>query len=192
MERGGPYAADPCDIPRKTAAGIARNDPAGAQGDPPQGGGSGVLRAPRGRFLLAQTGHDDHHPGAYQIPLLHEFQKGFAKIEQSLIASFVLDRHLGKDQQLALFLNQAYFGEAGGKSIRGFDEAARTYFGKPLSDLSEDEFIGLVGMLIGPNELRPDTAAYKERVGRIKNLLTGKCQPTAVFDPYYEACSTAG
>ncbi len=42
------------------------------------------------------------------------FRPGFAKIEQSLIAWLVLNRHLTKDQQLALFLNQAYFGERGG------------------------------------------------------------------------------
>jgi hypothetical protein len=45
------------------------------------------------------------------------FEPGFAKIEQSLIAWLVLDRHLDKQQQLALFLNQAYFGTRDGTDI---------------------------------------------------------------------------
>ena len=122
------------------------------------------------------------------------FQPGFAKIEQSLIARFVLDRHLGKDQQLALFVNQAYFGEAAGQPVRGFDAASRAYFGKPFGELDNDEFIGLVGMLITPNLLRPDThhAEYLERVARIKSLLAGRCQPRHLLDVRYEACASKG
>ena len=121
-----------------------------------------------------------------------KFEKGFAKIEQSLIARFVLDRHLTKDQQLTLFLNQANFGEEDGKAIRGFEEASRVYFGKPFVELRSDEYLGLVGMLIGPNDVRPDKHpdAYQERVTRIKKLLAGKCKPTGVFDPYYTACAS--
>ena len=119
------------------------------------------------------------------------FRPGFAKIEQSLIARFVLNRHLSKDQQLALFINQAYLGKHNGKQVRGFAAASKAYFGKLFEQLSRDEFIGLVGMLIGPNIVRPDRPkAFKERVARIKAFLAGKCQPTGVFDPAYEGCAS--
>lgn len=119
------------------------------------------------------------------------FEPGFAKIEQSLIAWLVLDRRLDKQQQLALFLNQAYFGTRDGIDIRGFAEASSVYFGKPVADLSEDEYIGLVAMLIGPNALTPDrhADAHRERVERIKRLVSGAREPAGVFDPWYEGCA---
>ena len=119
------------------------------------------------------------------------FRKGFAKIEQSLIARFVLDRHLTKDQQLALYINQAYLGEIDGKPIRGFEAASLAYFDKPFAEINSEEYLGLVGMLISPNALRPDKHpdAYKERVARIENLVAGNCKPTGVLDALFAACA---
>ncbi len=98
------------------------------------------------------------------------FTPGFAKIEQSLIAHFVLDRRLNKDSQLTLFLNQAYFGDQNGREIRGFAEAAESYFAKPFAALDQDEYIGLVAMLIGPNDVNPaNKQRYGERVRRYKS-----------------------
>ncbi len=47
------------------------------------------------------------------------FKPGFAKLEQSLIARFVVSRRLTRDQQLTIFLNHSYFGEGEGEPIRG-------------------------------------------------------------------------
>ncbi|MGI9408228.1 MAG: biosynthetic peptidoglycan transglycosylase [Hyphomicrobiaceae bacterium] len=131
--------------------------------------------------------------GLVKFLYFENFKPGFAKIEQSLIARFVLNRHLPKDQQLTLVLNQAYFGHRDGKAVRGFADASRAYFGKPFEILNEEEYIGLIGMLIGPNKFRPDTypQAHSERVGRIKRLLAGKCRPAGVFDPWYRNCAGA-
>jgi Transglycosylase len=129
--------------------------------------------------------------GLVKLLYFDPFRPGFAKIEQSLIARFVLNRHLNKDQQLTLFINHAYLGAHGGRQIHGFAEASLAYFGKPFDTLGRDEYIGLVGMLIGPNEFRPDNpGAYNERVARIKALLAGQCKPTGVFDPHYSGCAT--
>lgn len=119
-----------------------------------------------------------------------EFHPGLAKIEQSLIAVFVLNRRFTKEEQLTVFLNQAYLGEQNGQPVLGFAEASRAYFGKPFHALTMDEFIGLVGMLIAPNTLRPDLhpEAHQQRVQRIKLLLAGGCQPKGVFDPWYREC----
>jgi len=118
------------------------------------------------------------------------FTPGFDKIEQSLIAYFVLDRHLSKEKQLTIFLNLVYLGESNGHSIHGFADAARIYFRKEFLDLSEDEFIGLVGMIAGPNVFHPTrhAEAYNNRVRRIRNLLSGHCQPRNVFDNLYQDC----
>ncbi len=118
------------------------------------------------------------------------FEPGFAKIEQSLIARFVLHPAMSKDDQLELFLNRARFGWRGGREIRGFAEAARADYGRPLEALTDDEYLGLVAMLMAPRELDPlrHKAANAERVGRIKALLAGRCRPSGVFDVTYPAC----
>jgi hypothetical protein len=52
-------------------------------------------------------------------------------------------------------------------------------------------YIGLVAMLIGPNALTPGrhADAHRERVERIKRLVSGACEPAGVFDPWYEGCA---
>lgn len=121
------------------------------------------------------------------------FKPGFAKIEQTLIARFVLNRHLSKDQQLTLFINHAYLGQADGRQILGFADGAMTYFNKPFGKLESKEFIGLVAMLIGPNAIRPDKPVpYNARVARIVALLAGQCKPSGIFDATYEECTSAG
>lgn len=128
--------------------------------------------------------------GLVKLMYFHPFKPGFAKIEQSLIARFVLDPKVSKDEQLTFFLNQAYFGHHGNKQIYGFAEAAETYFSKGFQDLTRDEFIGLVAMLIGPNHIRPDNPkAYEMRVAKIKALLSGNCRPASLLDAAYTACT---
>lgn len=118
------------------------------------------------------------------------FEPGFAKIEQSLIARFVLHPAMGKDEQLELFLNRARFGWRDGREVRGFADAARTFYGKELGALGDDEYLSLVAMLKAPRDLNPlrHKAANAERVGRIKRLLAGRCRPSGVFDDDYPAC----
>jgi membrane carboxypeptidase/penicillin-binding protein len=61
------------------------------------------------------------------------------------------DRRISKETQLRLFLNRAYFGGAGEKSIFGFPAAAMAFYSKPLGQLSDSEFYGLLAMLEAPN-----------------------------------------
>ena len=83
------------------------------------------------------------------------FKPGFAEIEQNLVARFVLDRRLTKEQQLNLFLNLAYLGHRDDREVCGFADAARVYFGRSFVDLTDEEYTGIVGMLISPNGLQP-------------------------------------
>ncbi|HEY8592313.1 MAG TPA: biosynthetic peptidoglycan transglycosylase [Sphingomicrobium sp.] len=119
------------------------------------------------------------------------FKPGFAKIEQSLIARFVFDPALSKDEQLRAYLNHAYFGRAGGRQLTGYAAAARTYHGREFRQLSDEQFLSLVAMTIAPNELSPlrHAEANRERVRRIQKMLTGKCAPTAVRDVRYASCA---
>lgn len=118
------------------------------------------------------------------------FTPGFKKIEQSLIARYAVSQAVSKEVQLTAFLNVAYFGDEGGREVNGFSDAARTYFGKAVAELSNDEFLGLVAMLIAPNDLKPRSGNEKSsvRVARIKKLLAGRCEARGLMDVYLEAC----
>lgn len=117
------------------------------------------------------------------------FTLGFAKIEQSLIARFVLDPAISKDEQLDLFLSHAYFGHVDGRPVIGFRNAAQVYHGKALGELNREEFLALVAMLPAPNDLRPGTAASAERLARIERLLDNACAPRDWRDVWLDDCA---
>ena len=116
-----------------------------------------------------------------------QFRPGPAKIKQTLIAVLALDPYVAKEDQLRLFINSCYLGSKDGQAVEGFGDAAQAYYGKPLEELGEDEYISLVAMLIAPGtfnvDRHPDWNA--ERVARIKQLVSGEYQPKGVFDLYY-------
>jgi len=123
-----------------------------------------------------------------------EFHAGFEKIEQSLIARFVLDPAVSKDRQLEMLLNCAYFGDIDGKPVIGFEEAAALYFNTSFEALTDDEFLSLVAMLVAPNALDPARHATEnaERVARIKRLIAHQCAPDGWLDVWYENCAPDG
>lgn len=56
-----------------------------------------------------------------------KFSKGFKKIEQTLIARFVVNPNIQKRTQLTAFISTAYFGAKGGKQLLGFDQGANAW-----------------------------------------------------------------
>jgi monofunctional glycosyltransferase len=119
----------------------------------------------------------------------HKFTKGFEKIEQTLIARFVVNPNISKETQLVAFMSTAYFGEKDGKQLFGFDQGAHSWFNKSLSELNDDEYLSLLAMLPGPNMLKPNTVASKERVRRIKLVINGECIYENVSQIFLDQCS---
>ncbi len=119
-----------------------------------------------------------------------KFKPGFAKIEQTLIARYAVDPAIDKASQITAFINITPMGKCGGASITGFTAAALCYYQHPITDLSKDEYISLVAILIGPTTYNPVTRpdAHLERVNRLKKYLNGDCLPTNAHDVYYTAC----
>ncbi|RYG92324.1 glycosyl transferase family 51 [Loktanella sp. IMCC34160] len=117
-----------------------------------------------------------------------EFRPGFSKLEQTLIAALVVNPRIPKEVQLTAALDRMYFGTVEGVEIIGFDNAAREFFGRPLLDLTDGEFIALVATLIGPDRFRPGSAEHDTRLTRIRRLLSGDCQPAGVRDVYLSDC----
>lgn len=114
------------------------------------------------------------------------FKPGVAKMRQTLIARYAFDPLVSKDEQLLLFLNMSYLGHVEGQAVHGFGRAAQVYFDKSFVELSNQEFISLVAMLIGPNKLKPGTTALNERVARINAYLAGAYKPVSLLDVEYD------
>jgi membrane peptidoglycan carboxypeptidase len=118
------------------------------------------------------------------------FTPGLQKLELILISRFALTPLATKDDVLHAFVAVAYLGQDDAGSIVGFPEAARRWFGKSFHELSDDEFISLVAMLIAPNSFNPrqHPQENKERVTRIKRLIAGACAPIGLLDVALEGC----
>jgi len=76
------------------------------------------------------------------------------KAEEALLA-FALERELSKREILALYLNEIYWGQAGGAAICGADQASRSFFGKPVERLDVGEAATLAGIISAPNAYSP-------------------------------------
>src|SRR5262249_40173770 len=79
-------------------------------------------------------------------PVLTHDQTLTRKIKEAMLA-LRIERAYSKDEILAMYLNQIYFGEG----AHGVESAARTYFGKPARDLSLLECATLAGLPKNPN-----------------------------------------
>jgi monofunctional biosynthetic peptidoglycan transglycosylase len=106
-----------------------------------------------------------------------DFEPGFAKIRQTLIAQFAVGPLTSKNAQLAAFID-----------VNGFDPAARKWFGKPLAELNDEEFLALVATYNNPRDYAPGTPANAERVRRIEKYLAGLCERRGLADVWLESC----
>lgn len=115
------------------------------------------------------------------------FKPGFMKIEQTLIAWLAVNAMVSKEDQLTAFINTAYLGTCEGTDVRGFAQAAKTYYKKPFNVLTDNEYLSLVAMLIGPDEfsVKYHPGRNKDRVERINKVLSGEYKPQGLRDVYY-------
>lgn len=90
------------------------------------------------------------------------FQRKYAEA----MLSVALERRLSKENIFALYCNEVYLGQQGAVAVRGVSEAAQTYFGKSLKDLSLAESAALAGMIQGPNRYSPTQHAQAAQARR--------------------------
>jgi len=72
------------------------------------------------------------------------------KLSEAMLA-IKIEHNLSKDKILELYINQIYLGQR----AYGFEAAARTYFGKPMSDLNLPEIAMLAGLPKAPSKYNP-------------------------------------
>jgi penicillin-binding protein 1B len=108
------------------------------------------------------------------------------KLTEMLIA-IELEQKFNKQQIFELYANQVYLGQRGSFSINGFGEAARSYFGKDIKEITLPEAAMIAGIIQSPNILNP----YKrpEKVMERRNLVLDSMVETGAITR--EECDSA-
>ena len=82
-------------------------------------------------------------------------ERSLSRKGKEAILALALEQRVSKDRILELYLNEIYLGQHGSRAICGMDQAARTWFGKPVERLALEESATLAGMVAGPNLYSP-------------------------------------
>lgn len=141
-------------------------------------------------------GIDLHTPGAGLTTLtqglakklyFHPFKPGIRKLQLMLLARWVLDPLVSKEEQQELFVNLIYLGKSDGRPVIGLGEAARVYYGRTMAELTETQYLSLVAMIIAPGNfhVKDHPEANAERTRRIAQVVNGTYQPRGLMDLYY-------
>jgi monofunctional biosynthetic peptidoglycan transglycosylase len=119
-----------------------------------------------------------------------DYVPGLQKLDVVLFTRFALIPEISKEDILDAFVAAAYLGTKDGRAVVGFASAAEAWFGKPFSELKRREYIELVAMLIGPDEINPRTNTLRldERADRIERLVAGECAPIVPWDVHLNMC----
>lgn len=106
------------------------------------------------------------------------------KAVEALLA-VILDAKYGKEEILEAYLNEIYLGQRGSVSVTGVEEAARFYFGKPVSQLDLPEAAMLAGLISSPGRFSPfrnTERASARRALVLKGMLDEKKIDRAAYD----------
>ncbi|MFV0514747.1 MAG: transglycosylase domain-containing protein [Jhaorihella sp.] len=117
------------------------------------------------------------------------FQPGIGKVRQTGYA-LGLEQNLTKDQILALWLDTVEMGPGPEGWMTGFFEASIEVYGALPSQITEQEFLRLVAVLIAPGAfdlLRTDQE-LAARVERIQRMIADECTPLDHGDVWLEGC----
>jgi membrane carboxypeptidase/penicillin-binding protein len=84
---------------------------------------------------------------------------------REMVAASRIERLLSKNEILELYLNSIYLG----RGVWGVEMAARSYFGKPIKDLTLPESAVLASLAKGPSAFDPDRYPdrLRERIGYV-------------------------
>jgi penicillin-binding protein 1B len=103
--------------------------------------------------------------------------------------ALVVEARYSKEEILEMYLNEIYMGQQGSVAIHGMGQAALTYFGRNVEDLTPAEAAALAGMIKAPNRYSPvrHPDACRER----RNVVLARMRELELIDQetYQEALS---
>lgn len=103
--------------------------------------------------------------------LYFRFNQSYIRKAAELLIAITLERTLGKDRILELYLNVIYFGNG----TYGISEASRFYFNKPPSDLTINQMFMLACLPAIPTRGNP--IQYPEVFERVRNKRLSRMKP---------------
>lgn len=123
--------------------------------------------------------------------------KTFGRKLREILLALKINHKLSKEKILELYLNKSFLGAR----AYGIEAAAQIYYGKPIKELSLDQYAMLAGLLQAPSSLNPiahPSAAKKRRdhvLGRMVELhyINQKAYKAAINTPlnaHYHALQT--
>jgi len=159
-----------------------------------------ILLAVEDPTFLTNKGVDFVTPGGGMTTLsqglgkkifFERFTPGFPKGELIVLTRFALYPEVDKDRTLTALIATANFGSKSGRPVNGFADGARAWLGKPLSSLSDRDYLSLIAMLPAPSTYNPQRhpAANADRVARIERLLAGRCTSDGFRDVMLNGCA---
>lgn len=123
----------------------------------------GMLRA---ALINLRSGETRHGASTITQQVVKTFllspERTYKRKIQEIILARRLEQALSKEDILALYLNQIYFGHG----RYGVLEASRYYFGKELADLGAGEAAMLAGVVQAPEHISPRKPGNRERAKR--------------------------
>ena len=144
----------------------------------------GILRA---AFRLAQTGEAMQGGSTITMQVARNFflnrERTFSRKLREVLLALKIEKNLSKDQILALYLNQNYMGNR----AYGVSAAARTYYGKPLPELTLPQLAMLAGLYKAPSKYNPIANPDRARVRR--NYVLRRMVEIGYLDPEQAAAA---
>jgi penicillin-binding protein 1A len=131
---------------------------------------SGLLRA---AVKLVTTGKKEEGGSTITMQVARNFYltryKTFGRKFQEILLAIKIDHSLTKEKILELYLNTIFLGNR----AYGMGAAAEIYYGKPLNELSLDQYAMLAGLPKAPSALNPiaNPVAAKKRRDHVLNRL---------------------
>ncbi len=127
----------------------------------------------------AQGGSTITQQLARNLFLTHE--RTMTRKFKEIALAIEIERNYSKDQILEMYFNQIYFGEG----AYGVEAAAKTYFAKPVQELTLSECALIAGLPANPSVYSPrrrPAAARLRRAKVLRNMLATKAITQVEFD----------
>jgi penicillin-binding protein 1B len=93
-------------------------------------------------------------------------ERSVKRKSQEAVMALLVEARYDKDRILEAYLNEIYLGQRGSTEVHGVGEAARFYFGRPVTDLGVAESALLAAIIQSPNGISPHRAPEAARKRR--------------------------